>query len=274
MFVNNKYLKVYMSLVEKAKLSNRKKTKENYFEKHHIIPKSLGGSNNPDNLVWFTCREHFVAHALLAKITTGADRIKMIRALSAMSMKNKRLGTYFNSRLYETYTEIALQDKRDRAQKLWADPEFRKKHAESMSKVRTPEFAEKISATLKSRYKANPELKSEISTSQKSRWQNPEYREAQISKQNSGRETITFEQRSLTAKCLWNDDDYRKKHETRIQNMKEKTGALHASSKQCTDGEEIFGCLGDMAKKYDIHPDNMSKRIRSDKPKWSQFRWT
>ena len=39
-----------------------------YSECHHIIPKAHGGTNNPDNLVQLTAREHFVAHWLLWRI--------------------------------------------------------------------------------------------------------------------------------------------------------------------------------------------------------------
>lgn len=44
-----------------------KKSKTDYQEKHHIIPKSLGGSNNRENLVWLYAQEHYYAHKLLAK---------------------------------------------------------------------------------------------------------------------------------------------------------------------------------------------------------------
>ena len=36
-----------------------------YYEKHHILPKSMGGSNCKSNLVYLTGREHFLAHWLL-----------------------------------------------------------------------------------------------------------------------------------------------------------------------------------------------------------------
>jgi hypothetical protein len=41
---------------------------EGYVENHHILPRCMGGSNTPDNLVKLTAREHFVAHQLLCKI--------------------------------------------------------------------------------------------------------------------------------------------------------------------------------------------------------------
>ena len=42
-----------------------------YTEKHHILPKSMGGSNGKHNIVSLTAREHFVAHKLLYKIHGG-----------------------------------------------------------------------------------------------------------------------------------------------------------------------------------------------------------
>ena len=39
-----------------------------YSEIHHIIPRSFGGSDNPNNLVRLTAREHFIVHFLLYKM--------------------------------------------------------------------------------------------------------------------------------------------------------------------------------------------------------------
>jgi len=39
-----------------------------YCERHHILPRSLGGSDNPENIIKLTAREHYFAHRLLAKI--------------------------------------------------------------------------------------------------------------------------------------------------------------------------------------------------------------
>jgi len=41
---------------------------EQYCEKHHIIPKCMGGGNEKENIVALTAREHFIAHKLLVKI--------------------------------------------------------------------------------------------------------------------------------------------------------------------------------------------------------------
>lgn len=41
---------------------------EGYSEKHHIVPRCLNGTDNPDNIVTLTPEEHFVAHQLLVKM--------------------------------------------------------------------------------------------------------------------------------------------------------------------------------------------------------------
>jgi hypothetical protein len=46
----------------------RSKANGEYYEKHHIVPRCLGGSNEKQNLVLLTAKEHFLAHRILYKI--------------------------------------------------------------------------------------------------------------------------------------------------------------------------------------------------------------
>lgn len=41
------YKQIYQNIIDKSKLQCRSK-KDSYFEKHHIIPKSMGGDNSKD----------------------------------------------------------------------------------------------------------------------------------------------------------------------------------------------------------------------------------
>lgn len=84
------YKKNYFKLIEKAK--NRRELPRIY-EIHHILPKSLGGSNSTDNLVALTPKEHYIAHYLLCKFTVEKDREKMLCAFMLMS----RFGKYKSS---------------------------------------------------------------------------------------------------------------------------------------------------------------------------------
>ena len=98
MYLQNKYTQVYNNIIERAK----SRTISGYTEKHHIIPRSLGGSNNKDNIVALTAREHFIAHMCLARFTQGDDKRKMITAARFMAVaENPHQTRYFNARLYE-----------------------------------------------------------------------------------------------------------------------------------------------------------------------------
>lgn len=141
MFKENKYTKYYNLLTSRAK--DRVLTE--YTERHHIIPQSLGGSNNKDNLVELTAREHFICHWLLIKMTEGDHRSKMLYALNGMKAENRyqqRYASSITARVYERYRI-----------------EHAKNHSETM-KGRTPpnkgrKMSEEQKALLRERAKAN-----------------------------------------------------------------------------------------------------------------------
>lgn len=100
MFNNTKYTKLYYQIIEST-LSRQLNT---YKELHHIIPRSLGGTDNEDNITYLTAREHFICHWLLTKMTTGNDRAKMLYALNGMKRENRyqeRYETKITARVYE-----------------------------------------------------------------------------------------------------------------------------------------------------------------------------
>jgi hypothetical protein len=73
-----------------------------YKEKHHILPRCLGGDNSKENLVALTPKEHFIVHMLLCKFTLGKSRIKMLNAFHAMIYFTKKNRNYkVTSRIVE-----------------------------------------------------------------------------------------------------------------------------------------------------------------------------
>ena len=58
------YKKIHDAIIERA----RTRTIIGYKERHHIIPKCMGGTNNKENLVDLSAREHFIIHKLLCEI--------------------------------------------------------------------------------------------------------------------------------------------------------------------------------------------------------------
>ena len=96
LFTENKYTRVYYRIVEHRKSSPSTERTEN----HHIIPKCMGGTDDPDNLVALTLREHYVCHILLVKMTQGEDRMRMARAAHGFKRGRPDLKVT-NSRIYE-----------------------------------------------------------------------------------------------------------------------------------------------------------------------------
>ena len=66
------YKQIYNDLITKCTQEYEQRlTYKNtgfYYEKHHILPKCLDGSNEKNNLVLLTAKEHYLAHHLLVKI--------------------------------------------------------------------------------------------------------------------------------------------------------------------------------------------------------------
>jgi len=133
MFKQNKYLKYYTLLINKAKLRNFGD------EKHHIIPKCLGGNDDENNLVYLTYREHYISHALLTKLN---DSIKLKNAFWQMSYKNVK--KYFNSNMYDISKREYIS--RISGNNHWAKTDdYRKKLSDSWTIERRKNFTKKVS---------------------------------------------------------------------------------------------------------------------------------
>ncbi len=98
--IQNDYRIHYLEIIEYAKSQSRKKGQGEYLEDHHIIPDSMGGSDEPYNMVLLTPEEHFKCHILLPYFTEGQDRESMIYAWNGMSNWNRE------SIDYEEYSDL------------------------------------------------------------------------------------------------------------------------------------------------------------------------
>jgi len=125
------YKKIYKQIIEKAKLDNRVKSKEFYYERHHILPDFMfanrkrkgpkghlsGNPNDQNNIVLLTPREHFICHALMAKIFIGS-RYEFQAKSSLIFFFTKVIGKHqrqlngaiiASSKKYEKYRKIGLE---------------------------------------------------------------------------------------------------------------------------------------------------------------------
>lgn len=114
------YSKIYADIIDRAK--NR--DLDVYSEVHHIIPKCMGGSNEPHNLVRLTAREHFICHQLLCEIYTEESKLKFALRMMCQVKNHNQINRYkVSSRTYE----------RIRSMKIEVSPATRKKISKALT---------------------------------------------------------------------------------------------------------------------------------------------
>jgi hypothetical protein len=92
------YQKIYDQIIERAKTRQL----EGYKERHHIIPKCLGGNNKKENIIELTAREHFLCHMLLCEIYPEENKLKQAIWLMAIGKgKKSHQKTKISNRTYE-----------------------------------------------------------------------------------------------------------------------------------------------------------------------------
>jgi hypothetical protein len=138
------YNKIYLQLINRSQTAKRQKSCNVYFESHHIIPLCLGGTDNQENLVLLTAKEHYIAHKLLCRIYP--DNKKLFYALWAMmnlNNKNQKRTYSISSREYQyariQYIELMKQPKTiEHKLKLKDSWTIERKLAESKRKLGKP----------------------------------------------------------------------------------------------------------------------------------------
>jgi hypothetical protein len=65
------YEKIYNNLIDRA----ARRISQGYVEKHHIVPRCLGGTDSKENIVNLYPEEHYLAHLLLCKLNDGNSKL-------------------------------------------------------------------------------------------------------------------------------------------------------------------------------------------------------
>ena len=190
MYLTNKYTNWYYNIITQARL---RVNNIEYNEKHHIIPKSLGGTNDLNNLVRLTAREHFICHLLLTKMTEGTNKSKMARAAWLMaSARNKyQRRQKINARTYERL--------RKQYSILSKGVPKSEEHKAKLSKPKTAEHKRKLSDAKKGKtygYTHSEETKRKISKSHKNRIYAP------ISDERKKKQSAALKGRKQTAEHI------------------------------------------------------------------------
>lgn len=153
MFLDNKYTACYYRIICQAQ---QRINTNAYTERHHVIPKSLGGDNSTSNLVILTAREHFVCHKLLTKMTEGIDRRRMQYALVMFMRRNPNHQRVLTSRDYEFIRGAISQAAREQMTGRIVSPETRaRQSAAKRITHNTVETKAKIAAAARNRTDAH-----------------------------------------------------------------------------------------------------------------------
>lgn len=133
------YKIIYDNLIAKGK--NRIKI-DDYYEIHHIIPRCCGGSNEPDNLVKLTAKEHYVAHHLLMLMYKDTEHYRqLIYAFRYMTVG------HYGKRLNNAY-DYAYMRKLFSENHPTKDPKVREKISNSVKHYFETESADKKTARI------------------------------------------------------------------------------------------------------------------------------
>lgn len=143
----------YDALIARA----RNRVIDGYVEIHHVVPRCLGGSDEPKNLVQLTAEEHFVAHQLLHRLYPNVKGL----AFALIAMTGNPYGARCNKAYGWIRRRVAVVAA-ELSSEMWRDEGYRERHRTAMQKVRDdPEFskrmAEILSKTHKGRVKSEQE---------------------------------------------------------------------------------------------------------------------
>ena len=170
MFIDNKYSKCYYRII-----GHRKNNPFNgYTERHHIVPKSLGGSNKKENIVALTAREHFICHRLLVKMTLGRDKMKMSYAIRCLiNRENKHQQRYkISSRTYASIISIT-KESISKYQTGENNPYYRKKHSNEIKAKMRAKRALQDPPNLGKNFHHSAETKEKLRLANKEQFKDP-----------------------------------------------------------------------------------------------------
>ena len=189
------YLHHYNKLIETRR--GRVPEKGTYYEKHHVVMKSMGGSDDPDNIVALTAREHFLAHWLLWRIYRNRETA----AAFAFMKRHCR-----SARLYEELREASFLANKEFWVKLTAEErsmivsERMKKWSPESRKARAADASKKFWSSL-----SPEEIREKQSKASHSRWNKMTSEDRAESQSLRSKKTwnVSKEERSERAKMIW-----------------------------------------------------------------------
>lgn len=214
-----------------------------YKERHHIIPRCMGGSNNKDNLIDLYAKEHFIAHKLLA--LENPDNHKLVSAWSMMAFPKGDTKREFYEEItadeYQLLRELQSKTQSEFAKQLWQDEDYRKAH--EYSGERRKEYSERMKGNTLTLGKKHPpfteEHKKRIGEGHKKSWEQKSEEEKEKIKQKLS-EALSGEKNPMYSKHHSEETKKILSEKTKLLNPKERkwwnNGEKQVFQKECPNG--------------------------------------
>lgn len=121
------YRHIYCKIISYAKSQNRFKGDGNYYERHHILPKSLFPLwvKRKSNIVLLTAREHFFCHQLLAKIYPGDKMFYALHSFISRPNADYKISSIEYERLKDEFSK-KMKDHKPNLGRHWTEEQRRK----------------------------------------------------------------------------------------------------------------------------------------------------
>lgn len=180
------YQLVYDNLIAKYGFADKP---EGYSERHHVLPRCLGGGDEESNLVYLSAEAHYLAHQLLVKMNPGHHGLMEAVVWMSVHPSGKRCNNKLYSWIRKAYSvvnseRVKLWHKNNPSRHPMKNPETRMKISGENNWMASKEgklflsvnnpmknkaIAIKTSKSLKNRW-VDPEFKIKMSESMKRGW--------------------------------------------------------------------------------------------------------
>jgi len=123
------YKNTYNNIINKAR--SRPILEDVYMEKHHIIPRCMGGTE----VIPLTAREHYICHKLLWKMYPDNDKLfYAYHMMSFVKDSNQQRNFNISSKEYEILKKKNSEIKKELYKDVTKVPMYGKKHSEETKK--------------------------------------------------------------------------------------------------------------------------------------------
>ena len=123
--------------------SLRGQSVDGYAEVHHIVPRSLGGSDDADNLIRLTARQHFIAHWILAR-ALGGSASRAFFMMSNFGKYGQVNSTTYQIARQEYAEQVSKQLKGKPSQCLFSDETRQKMREAKLGRSLSEETKQKL----------------------------------------------------------------------------------------------------------------------------------